>query len=1804
MKKYLLIAFLCIFISALSHAQLTGVKNIPVDYSTIALAISDLNSQGVGPGGVLFTIDSLYTETFTSPTAGKITATGTLSNPITFQKKGSGANPLITAGVGTTTTLDGIIVIAGGDYITFDGIDLKENSANTTATTQMEWGYAILKASATDGAQNITIRNCTVTLNKANTATVGIYANNHLTSALTALTVTSTSGANSNLKIYNNTINNCYSGISVTGFSDVVANAFAFYDQNNEIGKDGANTIGSFGGSTVASYGIYTKYQNNLKVANNTINGSVTGTGSCSGIQLDASSNASLELYGNTVKIAYAGTSGTFNGIFDNMGTTATNNLVDIHDNTVTQCTMPLATTGSCNYINIQHAGVPFSFHGNSVTSNTYGSTSTTSLGQIAYIYLFGNPATLSTVDVYSNEVSNNTRPQITAGSAVTYLYYMGLKGSVQNTYNNAAINNTFTSTGQTHGYYVANASATKNIYGNTLNGLTSGGISYGIYVASGSNANIYRNKIQNITTYLNTTASATLVAGIYIGNGTSLLSVNVYNNMISEIFAPSGTYAKSVGGIVLFNSAATTDIIGIYDNTVYLTGTGAAGFGSSAFYVHSNSAPTSNPNFDLRGNIFVNNCTPGTGGLVVAFRTNSTDNSKYSSLSNNNDFWAGTPDASHLILNDGTNSFQTLASFKAWVYPNETVSVTENPSFVNVVTSPFDLHLNPAVATQCESAGQVISTPVSITTDFDGNGRFPNSGYPVGTGTPFNPDLGADEIGGLQNDITGPWIQYTPLGNAPNGSARVLTATIQDASGMPTSGTGLPRLYWRINSGSWNSAQAVFVSGNSYNFTFGAGSNFNDVVSYYIVAQDLVSTSNVGSSPSPGATGYTSNPPACSTPPNAPSTYTNLGAITGTFHVGVGKTYTTITAAINDLNFKTRTGPVTFLLDDATYPSETIPITITSSAGASAVNTVTIKPNAANTVLISGINTHAVGSDVEGIFLIKGAQYITIDGSNTGTLSLTENQAMTIENTDYSGNTSVLAFSNSPGAGTSHIKIQNCVIQAVTSLVWATSVVTFSNTNGGYDNIILNNNIIRQGKFGMTIYGTATSPANNIQVTNNVIGSADDSKSITWRGVDAQYCNNLLVQGNEIMGQPSGNQQFSMVGINFDHCTNSKINKNIVHDWILNDISVFSVGISYFDLSSSHGEITNNLVYNVAAYGSNLSPTQAGARGMDIERTSDLLIANNTVRLNGAYLGDGDGSGVNPGTTSSCIYFASVASGVDFRNNILNNSMTRLPGASSPYTNTYAIACGGGNNPFTYCDNNDYFGDGVNPYVGYANSVTMQFLNDWKLWTAKDWSSINDDPRLTSTTNLLPLTGSPVIGTAVHLTSVPDDILGVTRNAFAPTMGAYELPVYPVTFNLDMSTAAGFTPGTDLVYIAGNFPGASSWNQPGTNPNLLMSQVGTTLTYTLTLYLPVRAYEYKYFKNAGWSGGEYAGGTNRSATITTTTIVNDTWGGLINWANLQWPGTGSINFGGSYDVYAQVYIPNGITASSGATYGLQAWIGYSTTNTDPGTWTDWVPASFSGQAYDNDEFKADLGSAITGSGTYYYASRFQYGNNPYVYGGFNGGYWNGTSNISGVLNIAAPPTKTLNVKLFLEGLYNTSTSLMNQAQSISGPQFGSGIADQVTVELHNAVAPYGVAYSSNNVNLLTTGNLSVNSVPGALSGSFYIVIKHRNSIETWSAAPIVIGMTSPVSYDFSSSSAQAFGNNLKLMGTIYAIYAGDANLDGVVDGSDMAAIDNASTSILIGYQTEDVNGDGVVDGSDMAIIDNNATSIVQVMKP
>jgi len=126
------------------------------------------------------------------------------------------------------------------------------------------------------------------------------------------------------------------------------------------------------------------------------------------------------------------------------------------------------------------------------------------------------------------------------------------------------------------------------------------------------------------------------------------------------------------------------------------------------------------------------------------------------------------------------------------------------------------------------------------------------------------------------------------------------------------------------------------------------------------------------------------------------------LPPLCGSYNVGTGQTYITLTAAISDLSSRGVSCPVSFILTDNTYPSETFPITIGIITGTSFTNTVTIKPGAGKTPVITGSSTTA-------ILILNGCKYILIDGSNSGGTD----KSLTWVNTNTTTNTYTIELMN-----------------------------------------------------------------------------------------------------------------------------------------------------------------------------------------------------------------------------------------------------------------------------------------------------------------------------------------------------------------------------------------------------------------------------------------------------------------------------------------------------------------------------------------------------------------------------------------------------------------------------------------------------------------------------------------------------------------------------------------------------------------------------------------------------------------------
>ncbi len=191
---------------------------------------------------------------------------------------------------------------------------------------------------------------------------------------------------------------------------------------------------------------------------------------------------------------------------------------------------------------------------------------------------------------------------------------------------------------------------------------------------------------------------------------------------------------------------------------------------------------------------------------------------------------------------------------------------------------------------------------------------------------------------------------------------------------------------------------------------------------------------------------------------------------------------------------------------------------------------------------------------------------------------------------------------------------------------------------------------------------------------------------------------------------------------------------------------------------------------------------------------------------------------------------------------------------------------------------------------------------------------------------------------------------------------------------------------------------------------------------------------------------------------------------------------------------------------------------------------------------------------------------------------------------------------KTLNISsVLLEGLYNGG-GIMRKAQNEVGDQFPGTTADQIRIELHNSGSYTSIAYTLKNINLSTSGYCS-GTIPGIISGSYYVTIRHRNSIETTTASPVSF-VGGSISYSFNLPT-QAYGSNMKQMTDgHWVIYCGDVDQDGGVGTLDMGMVDNKSAIFASGYLPEDVNGDGGVGTLDMGLIDNNSADFVSAITP
>ncbi|CAN5399540.1 hypothetical protein BH10BAC5_BH10BAC5_07430 [soil metagenome] len=716
------------------------------------------------------------------------------------------------------------------------------------------------------------------------------------------------------------------------------------------------NNFGGAPAATNPAAGIRVNNVWTTNISYNTINNN-NGAGTnhpstLRGIYGQAGTSANITINNNALTLHGGGTTSLVSGIDNSVGSTAASNSVNINNNTVTGDYLT-ATTGVFYGIIQSSTAASVVMKGNSVNNISYSSAGLTGTGTVYSIY---NNGAATNVNIRQNTVSNISRTGTTGGTTVGIYCSGGTTQLVtSNTVTNQFIDGTGTAstmygiqtsgttvvcdtntvttlncvkstgTGTLYGIYNGSVSTNENYNYNNVSGINHNGTgtTYGIFnttttgsrtvsnnivntvstnglTAAGinqgsSSPSIFKNKVYNISSFI--IGGAPTVSGIGLSSVGTSGSAYIYNNIIGDIKAPNasstGPTAPTIRGINI-TSATANSVVGVYNNSVYLNAsTSGTNFATTAIWV-TTAAVSTTAGLTLQNNAFVNLSTPAGTGFAVAYQRSSSTITNYLPASNNNLYYAGAPSASNLLFYDATNSVQFISALKSLLSPRDGYSVTENPTFLSTTASNANfLRVDSTVATRMESGGVQVGA-VIINPDYFNVSRYPSAGYPNNPSYPAtNPDIGANEFGGIPIDVNPPVISYSLLSNTGSLGDRTLSnVTISDNSGVPLVGSFMPRIYYTKNAGAYVSTQGSLTSGTAQNgiwsFTINAaamgGIAANDVISYFVIAQDV--NGFVTSNPSAGLSASDVN--NVTTPPTSPNTYTiTASPMSGTYTVG-----------------------------------------------------------------------------------------------------------------------------------------------------------------------------------------------------------------------------------------------------------------------------------------------------------------------------------------------------------------------------------------------------------------------------------------------------------------------------------------------------------------------------------------------------------------------------------------------------------------------------------------------------------------------------------------------------------------------------------------------------------------------------------------------------------------------------------------------------------------------------------------------------------------------------------------------------
>lgn len=495
----------------------------------------------------------------------------------------------------------------------------------------------------------------------------------------------------------------------------------------------------------------------------------------------------------------------------------------------------------------------------------------------------------------------------------------------------------------------------------------------------------------------------------------------------------------------------------------------------------------------------------------------------------------------------------------------------------------------------------------------------------------------------------------------------------------------------------------------------------------YFWVAYDFNADAAEGNLGTAALTAYTANGAETSTMASITAQTAMKAGKKGVYTVGEGGDYATIQAAIDDIATGIE-GSVTVNILSGEYNEK---VNIPEIPGASDVNTVTIQSATGNysdvKIFHNAYTDPGYNTDKYGVVTFNGADYVTLRGVTVTSTDKTFPALVYMINTSQHDTVDAchlytdriessttaeqlvlvrqLAI-DKENCNNDYFTLSNCLLEGGYrgAIIGGTSYVALTHQTG----CVVEGNTFRDNAASAL---SAYSGDNNISIRGNVIENNTTTLSRGFNGLDLQFGDNCIVEGNTM------------------HI----------------DLGVEAIGI-YVRKGASTADKRSRIVNNeVSVKSSDYTSAAIKVNG----KTPNVDIAYNTAVVAGHE-------------NNVACYLNDAMEAMTVRNNIFLARDNGL--VYRTYKDADAAA-------ITFSNNVLHTNGTV--FAQTSSKTKLASFSDWML-KVNEQSSFNEDVAFLSDKMLFPAAAGNLLN-AMPLDFVTTDLLGAVRNATTPTIGAYE---------------------------------------------------------------------------------------------------------------------------------------------------------------------------------------------------------------------------------------------------------------------------------------------------------------------------------------------------------------------------------------------------------------------------------------------